>query len=102
MPDDKYMISVAPEGSKCSDQLLWQNMQDLDNDQHLKTTALLNWLRNYVVYKIPGKEVNVLESHVYFVDKISVETKPEWMAVVYAFDVWSQERQVIYFKLSPK
>lgn len=59
--------------------------------------ALLLWMYQYFVHRVPGNEVLVNEGLGFIVHEAHTHNDPFWNAAVKVFDVENQDEQVILF-----
>ena len=76
-----------------------RNLGDLDDD---RLEALLMWVKNFYVHKIPGTTCVCYQQDVYYINAHTVKQSPEWEATIAVYSVWEQENQRIIFRLADK
>lgn len=86
-----YMISIPDFESE---------LTPVSDAEDGRMAALLMWVYNHFVHKVPGDTVVCYEEAVYFVRKATLEHQPVWLAKIECFSIWDQEDVTITFKLT--
>lgn len=91
-PPDGFFVSIIHSDGKVDE---YQDLDSCQDSSHMK--ALLIWMYQNYVNKIPGDKVYVDEGLSCVVRSLSVQKEPHWNATVKCFSVPHQDEVIVLF-----
>ena len=92
---------MAVLDGSCADSITSADWVSLsEGDRATRLQALLSWVHQHYMFKVPGNDVVCFEETVFIVQRSCLTSLPHWEATLTVFSVWEQQDWTVKFRLA--